>query len=50
MSNPEKVNEFRIGGWIEKALEISVSKDINVEVTKSMTQGDALTEFTINWA
>ena len=50
MSNPEKVIEFRIAGWIEKALEISGSKDINVEITKSMTQGDALTEFTINWA
>jgi hypothetical protein len=50
MSNPEKVIEFRIGGWIEKALEISGSKDVSVEITKSMTQGDALTEFTINWA
>lgn len=50
MSNPEKVIEYRIGGWIEKALEISGSKNINVEITKSMTQGDALTEFTINWA
>jgi hypothetical protein len=38
MSNPEKVIEYRIGGWIEKALEISGNKDINVEITKSMTR------------
>ncbi len=50
MSNPEKLIEFRIGGWIEKALEISGCKDIKVEITKSMARGDALTEFTVSWA
>jgi hypothetical protein len=49
MENPEKLIEFRIGGWIEKALEISGSKDINVEITKSMARGDVITEFTISW-
>lgn len=50
MSNPQKVIEYRIAGWIEKALEISGSKDISVEITKSMTKNDELTEFTITWA
>ncbi len=50
MSNPQKAIEYRIAGWIEKALEISGSKDISVEITKSMTENDELTEFTINWA
>jgi hypothetical protein len=49
MENPEKLIEFRIGGWIEKALEISGSRDINVDITKSMARGDAITEFTISW-
>ena len=49
MTNPEKVIEYRIAGWIEKALEISGSKDISVNITKSMTENDELTEFTINW-
>ena len=48
MPNPEKVIEYRIAGWIEKALEISGCKDISVEITKSMTQNDALTEFTVH--
>ena len=50
MENPEELVEYRIGGWIEKALEISGSKDIKVVITKSMAHGDALTEFTISWA
>lgn len=49
MPNSERVIEFRIAGWIEKALEISGSKDIDVEITKSMVQGDAITEYTIHW-
>lgn len=50
MPNIEKVIEYRIAGWIEKALEISGSKDIKVEISKSVAQGDAITEFNITWS
>lgn len=47
---PEEVIEYRIAGWIEKALEISGCKNIFVEITKSLTRGDECTEFSMNWS
>ncbi len=42
--------EHRIGGWIEKALELSGCNDVKVEFEKSMAKGDALTLYKINWS
>ncbi|MBN1412665.1 MAG: hypothetical protein JW969_17590 [Spirochaetales bacterium] len=42
--------ELRIGGWMEKALEVSGCRNIKVDITKSLTKGDKLTEYTITWA
>jgi hypothetical protein len=47
--DPSVVIESRICGWIERALEISGAKDVKVDVRKSMTKGDDVTELYISW-
>jgi hypothetical protein len=42
--------EKRIGGWIEKALEITRCEDINIEISQSMAKGDPVTEYRISWS
>lgn len=49
IDDPNGVIENRIGGWIEKALEIQGLKVANVEITQSLAKGDPLTEITIIW-
>jgi len=46
---PDKIIEYRIGGWIEKALELSGCKNVNIRITKSLTTGAEVTEYSINW-
>lgn len=46
---PHKVIEYRFAGWMEKALEISGCKNVSIELTRSMTKGDFLTEYKITW-
>lgn len=46
-ANP--VIEYRIGGWIERALEICGCKGLVVKITKAISSGDAQTEYTIDW-
>jgi hypothetical protein len=41
--------EYRVGGWIEKALEISGCKGLRVTMTKSLTKGDPYTEYLSEW-
>jgi hypothetical protein len=41
--------ELRISGWMERALEICGSKDINIDITRSITRGDTVTEYNIRW-
>lgn len=45
----ERLVELRICGWIERALEISGSKDLSVELTKSLTAHDDVTEIVVQW-
>lgn len=45
----ERLLELRIGGWIERALEISGSKNVNVDLTKSLSEGDRVTEIVVRW-
>jgi len=44
------VIENRIGGWIEKALEIQGIKAVRVEITQSLANGDPVTEISIIWS
>lgn len=44
-----KLVEARIGGWIERAMEIHGVKYVTVTITKSITKGDSYTEFQVNW-
>ncbi|MBN2612783.1 MAG: hypothetical protein JXB00_14605 [Bacteroidales bacterium] len=44
-----KVVENRVCGWIERALEISGAKEVKVNIRKSVTKGDDLTELYMTW-
>ena len=46
---PTIVTENRIGGWIEKALEICGVKNTSIEVTESLVNGDEKTVYVVNW-
>ncbi|MEN7549807.1 hypothetical protein AAG747_17920 [Rapidithrix thailandica] len=41
--------EYRIGGWMEKALEICGCRKLNVNISKSLVKGDEVTEFSLSW-
>jgi len=45
----ERLVELRICGWIERALEISGSTAVNVELEKSLTNQDQVTEIVVEW-
>jgi len=47
-SNHE-VLEARILGWIQKALEVTGCKNVQINPTKSLTKGDPITELMITW-
>ncbi|MBN2215524.1 MAG: hypothetical protein JW723_14920 [Bacteroidales bacterium] len=46
---PSEIIECRICGWIQRALEISGAKNVKIEVRRTMTRGDELTELYISW-
>ena len=46
---PTVVAENRIGGWIEKALEICGVKNITIEMTQSLVAGEDKTVYVVNW-
>ena len=41
--------EYRIAGWMERALEISGCKNVDLKIPKSIIDGDDVTEFDIHW-
>jgi len=42
--------EYRIGGWMERALEIATSsEELQVKITKSLAKKDEYTEFEVSW-
>lgn len=45
----DQMIEYRIAGWIEKSLELSGCEDIKVKITKSITKGDAVTQYDMTW-
>jgi hypothetical protein len=46
---PHPVIEHRIAGWIEKAMQIHGVTSVAVNISKSMTKGDKVTEIRVNW-
>jgi len=47
---PDAYVEQRIGGWIERAIEISGAKSCRVNLAQSLAKGDPLTEFVVTWS
>lgn len=45
----ERLLELRIAGWMERALEICGCKNIKLNITRSLTKGEPVTEFVISW-
>ncbi|MCU0275376.1 MAG: hypothetical protein MUF02_00710 [Acidobacteria bacterium] len=45
----DKTTEFRICGWMERALEISGCKNVKVAITKSLTNFQPVSEYEIRW-
>jgi hypothetical protein len=43
------VVDNRIGGWVERALEISGCNNIKVDIRKSLAKGDPVTELKLAW-
>lgn len=44
-----KLIEYRIGGYMERGIEISGGKNPHVEITSSLTKGHDFTEYDIKW-
>jgi hypothetical protein len=49
MTESDVVIEYRIAGWIQKALEISGAQEINIDFLRSIAQGDPVTQLKIQW-
>ena len=45
----DKVIEYRIAGWMERASEICGCKNVTVKITKSLTENDLYTEYKVSW-
>ena len=43
----DRMIEQRIGGWMEKALELSGCKGVKIRIAKSLTRGDNITKYSI---
>lgn len=44
-----EIIEFRIKGWVEKAIAMAGAKNVKIKITKSLTKGDEFSEFHIFW-
>jgi hypothetical protein len=49
MTTSDEVIEYRIAGWMQRALEISGATNIQIKFSKSITKGDNLTEMVLSW-
>ncbi len=45
----DKTTEFRICGWMQRALEISGCKNVKVEIVKSLTNFQPVSEYELRW-
>ena len=46
---PNSLIEKRIGGWMERALEMSGQSIKTAKITQSMAKGDKITEYLVEW-
>lgn len=46
---PHELLEYRIAGWMHKALEICGCQELDIRITQSMCRKDDVTEFSIDW-
>jgi len=46
---PYRVLDFDMGGWIEGTLDLLKCTRPNVDITKSLAEGDPVTEFVATW-
>lgn len=46
---PNDLIEYRIAGWIDRALEISGCENVTVDITESFTKGNEQTVFYCTW-
>jgi hypothetical protein len=49
MTHSDIVIEYRIAGWIKKALVISGASNIRIDFPNSIARGDSVTQMDINW-
>ena len=47
--DPSEIVENRIGGWMERALEISGCKNLKVQITESLAKNDNVTRYDVSW-
>ncbi len=47
---PNSLVENRIGGWIEKAIELVGGGNSSVEIGASLADGDSKTEYSVSWS
>lgn len=45
----EEVNEYDIGGWIERSGEFYNLKNLSVSIEKAISKGDEFTRYKIEW-
>ena len=45
----DRVIEYNIAGWMERALEITGCREVKVEITKSAAQQNTCTEYKVTW-
>jgi len=48
-ANPDELVELRITGWMERALQISGSSNVQMKITKSLARGEDCTEIVAQW-
>jgi hypothetical protein len=48
-AEPDELVEQRIAGWIERALEISGCKGVKLQILRSLTKNDPVTEISCKW-
>jgi hypothetical protein len=49
LGEPNHIVEMRIGGWVERILELCGCKNLQLIITKSLTKGDKVTEYKAKW-
>ncbi len=49
MNESDEVIEYRIAGWIQRAMEISGARNVVIKIIMSITKGDELTQMEIHW-